>query len=160
MFTTLLSIHIISGFICLMTGLIAGIARKKKGLHTITGEVYHGAYVIVFITAIVMAIMHWQESAFLFFIALFSYAFALRGYLARKLRWKNWMSHHIVGMLGSYIGIVTATLVTNFHKIPLLNSLPELLIWFIPTIIGSPIIGMTTKKYLSKPKPISSSRPM
>lgn len=99
-----------------------------------------------------MSIVNWSESAYLFYIALFSYGLALLGYLARKVKWNNWMRAHIGGMLGSYIGIVTATLVVNVDKIPVLNELPILLFWFLPTIIGTPIITMISKKYIGKNK--------
>ncbi|WP_408005332.1 DUF2306 domain-containing protein [Pseudalkalibacillus berkeleyi] len=152
MFQNFLFIHIVAGIICLITGFIAATARKKRGKHTIVGEVYHGSFLIVFITALIMSIWNWSESAYLFYIALFSYGLALLGYLARKMRWKNWLRTHIGGMLGSYIGIVTATLVVNVEKIPVLNELPVLLFWFLPTIIGTPIISMISKKYIGKKK--------
>jgi hypothetical protein len=97
-----------------------------------------------------MSVIHWEESAYLFYIGLFSYSLALLGYLSAKIRWENWVGAHIGGMLGSYIGIVTATIVVNIHKIPILNELPILLFWFFPTIIGTPIIFITGKKYSTK----------
>jgi FtsH-binding integral membrane protein len=150
MFQILLIIHIITGTVCLITGLIAMLSKKKRGKHTFSGELYHWAYVIVLITAVVMAIMYWEKNAHLFFIALFSYSFALMGYLAVKKKWKNWLASHIGGMLGSYIGIVTATIVVNIPRIPLLNQLPSLIFWFLPTIIGVPLITKFRKKYESK----------
>src|SRR6185437_13499305 len=91
--------------------------------------------------------IHWQESAYLFYIGVFSYALALLGYVSVKMRWKNWLGSHIGGMLGSYIGIVTATIVVNVPKIPFLNELPPLLFWLLPTIIGTPLIFIIGKKY-------------
>ncbi len=131
-------------------------SKKKKGKHSRAGEIYHGCYIIVFGTAVGMSILHWEKSQYLFYIALFSYGLALLGYAAGKKKWKNWLSSHIGGMLGSYIGIVTATLVVNVHKIPLLNEFPVLLFWFLPTIIGTPLIFMVGRKY-SHTKKISRS---
>ncbi|MGM7703505.1 DUF2306 domain-containing protein [Pseudalkalibacillus sp. Hm43] len=147
-----LIVHIITGMICIIVGALAARARKRKGKHTLLGEVYHGSYVLVFITAVVMSIWNWNESAYLFYIALFSYGLALIGYLARKRMWKNWMRLHIGGMLGSYIGIITATIVVNIEKVPVLNELPVLLFWFLPTIIGTPMIARVTKKYVRTKK--------
>jgi hypothetical protein len=124
--------------------------KKQKGKHTISGEIYHGSYVLVFISAIVMSVMHWEESAYLFYIAVFSYALALIGYVSAKIRWKNWLSGHIGGMLGSYIGIVTATIVVNIPKVPVLNELPVLIFWLLPTIIGTPFIFKTGEKFKLK----------
>ncbi|MGM8212019.1 DUF2306 domain-containing protein [Virgibacillus sp. W0430] len=145
-FSFFLTLHIISGTVCLIVGLIAAISKKKRGWHTSLGELYHGAYVVVFITAIVTSIMNWQDSAYLFFIALFSYGLALFGYLARKRRTHNWLPRHIGGMLGSYIGIITAVLIVNISDIPIVNEWPALIFWFLPTIIGTPIIIIVTQR--------------
>ncbi|WP_349409310.1 DUF2306 domain-containing protein [Pseudalkalibacillus sp. SCS-8] len=147
-----LIVHIITGIICIIVGGLAAGVRKRKGKHTLYGEIYHGSYVLVFITAVVMSIWNWNESAYLFYIALFSYGLALMGYLARKRMWKNWMRMHIGGMLGSYIGIITATIVVNISKVPVLNELPVLIFWFLPTIIGTPIIAAVSRKYIPKKK--------
>lgn len=147
MFHLLLFAHIVTGVICLVSGLFAMFLKKKKGGHTLSGEIYHWSYVVVFITSISMAIIHWEESAYLFYIGVFSYSLALLGYLSGRVRWKNWLGTHIGSMLGSYIGIVTATIVVNIHKIPIVNELPILLFWFLPTVIGTPIIFIIGKKY-------------
>jgi len=146
LFKLFLVIHIVTGVICLITGLLAGFSKKRRGKHTFYGEIYHGSYVLVFITAVVMSILRWSESAYLFYIAIFSYSLALLGYIAAKKRWKNWLGSHIGGMLGSYIGIATATLVVNAKNIPIINNLPILLVWFLPTIIGTPIIIKVGRK--------------
>ncbi|WP_134699391.1 DUF2306 domain-containing protein [Ammoniphilus sp. YIM 78166] len=155
MFTLFLLTHILTGFVCLISGIIAMAARKKRGTHTLSGEIYHGAYVLVFITSVVMSIIHWEESAYLFYIGTFSYALALLGYLSAKFKWKNWLGSHIGGMLGSYIGIVTATIVVNISKIPVLNELPVLIFWFLPTIMGTPFIIRIGRKYKTSKKRVS-----
>jgi len=149
-FSGFLVTHIVSGIVCLVSGIFAMSYKKRRGKHTLAGEIYHGSYVLVFISAVVMSIVHWEESAYLFYIAVFSYALAIMGYLAGKRRWKNWLGTHIGGMLGSYIGIVTATIVVNIPKVPVLNEIPVLIFWFLPTIIGTPFIIMVGQKY--KPK--------
>ncbi|WP_270180905.1 DUF2306 domain-containing protein [Alkalihalobacillus sp. CinArs1] len=147
----LLAVHILAGTICLITGIGAMVFKKRKGKHTNVGQVYHASYVLVFITAVLMAIVHWQESQYLFYIALFSYGLALVGFLSvKKKKSKRWLTLHIGGMLGSYIGIVTATLVVNVSKIPVLNELPTIYYWFLPTIIGTPIIRMVGQRYKAK----------
>ncbi|WP_199621881.1 DUF2306 domain-containing protein [Paenibacillus alkalitolerans] len=143
LFSLLLIVHIAAGTVCLITGALAASARKRKGAHTLAGEVYHLSYVVVFLTSVVMSVMKWSEIAFLFYIALFSYGLALYGYLARKMRWRNWLRPHISGMLGSYIGIITAVLVVNGEAVSSVTGIPPLFLWFIPTIIGSPLIRMT-----------------
>ncbi|RBW70894.1 DUF2306 domain-containing protein [Bacillus taeanensis] len=143
-----LGVHIFAGFLSLIIGLFSMVAPKRKGKHTMAGKLYHGLVLIVCVTAVIMAILHWDVSSYLFYIALFSYAFAFYGYNAGKRKYKGWLSHHISGMLGSYIAMVTALLVVNQENIPLLNELPSLFVWFFPTIIGSPIIAFVTRKTL------------
>jgi hypothetical protein len=46
------------------------------------------------------------------------------GYLARKRRWRGWLSVHIVGMSLSYIVLLTAFYVDNGPKLPLWDRLP------------------------------------
>src|SRR5690625_1521137 len=147
--TVLLILHIITRSFCLLTGTVNLSVKKVKGYHTRIGEWYHGGYVIVFLTSVGMAIINWSDSAYLFYIALFSYGLALFGYLAGKFRKKGWLQMHIGGMAGSYIVIITAILVVNVGDMPLINQLPTLLIWFIPTIIGKPVIIMVNKRYAS-----------
>lgn len=149
-YTIFLVIHIIAGSICLLTGAVAAFARKRKGNHTLFGEVYHANYAIVFITAVVMSIMNWSELAFLFYVAIFSYGLALIGYLARKRRPKNWLPMHINGMLGSYIGVVTAVLVVNGSAVASTIGIPSWFLWLLPTIIGSPITAITINRFVRK----------
>ncbi|WP_028548590.1 hypothetical protein [Paenibacillus sp. UNC451MF] len=146
-FELILILHIVAGTVCLITGAVSALVRKRKGWHTVFGEIYHAGYIVIFLSSISMAIMHWSESAYLFYIAIFSYAMALYGYTAKKSRRVDWLGRHIGGMLGSYIGVVTAVLVVNGHSIPGLNYLPILIFWFLPTIVGTPIIMMVGKKY-------------
>ena len=146
-FKTILFIHICAGAICLISGIGAMSSKKKRGMHTICGEIYHGAYVVVFFTSLTMAILNWESSAYLFFIGIFSYSFAFIGYLAGKKKWKNWIASHISGMLGSYIAICTAILVVNVSNITILNEWNPLIFWFLPSIIGSPLILLVGKKY-------------
>lgn len=151
LFEVILSIHIGLGMICLLSGAVSMLAAKKKGRHTKWGEVYHGVYAALAATAIMLAIWKWNEIAYLFYIAVFSYGLAVYGYLARKQKWKSWLQHHIRGMLGSYIGAVTALLVNIGDSIPLLNMLPPLFYWFLPTIICSPLIYIVGRRYRKNP---------
>jgi hypothetical protein len=147
LWNVVLIIHILAGTVCLGTGAVALLARKRKGAHPKSGELYHGGYVVIFVTSVILAVLNWAQSAYLFYIALFSYGLAFLGYLARKRRWRQWLAVHISGMCGSYIGVITAVLVVNSDRLPGLNQLPSLLFWFIPTLIGTPFIIRTQRRY-------------
>ncbi|MET3576628.1 DUF2306 domain-containing protein [Bhargavaea ullalensis] len=147
MFNMFLVVHILSGIVCLITGLFALQAPKRRGRHTSAGTVYHASYLCVFITALVMSVVNWADSAYLFYIALFSYGNALLGLISARRKKKGWMGPHIGGVLGSYIGIVTAVLVVNVPRIPVINEWPVLLFWILPTVIGTPLIVIAGRKY-------------
>jgi multisubunit Na+/H+ antiporter MnhF subunit len=103
-----------------------------------------------------LSFQHWETSAYLFFIALVGYGLALGGYGARRFRqkpWmmrvlgKNWVIAHIVGTIGSYIVLLTGFYVDNAHLIPLLNQLPSLTFWVLPTVIGIPFIVLSLSRF-------------
>lgn len=145
----MLTAHIILGIGCLVTGLIAMIAAKRKGVHTRFGEIYHALYVGIAVTAIILSLLRWSKDAYLFYIAIFSYGNAFLGYRAKKRRANNWLTSHIAGMIGSYIGAVTALMVNVVPLIPVWNTLyPPLINWFLPTIIGTPIIFHLVNKHV------------
>ncbi|TWT25912.1 DUF2306 domain-containing protein [Planomicrobium sp. CPCC 101110] len=146
-FSSMLVLHVAAGSVCLLVGIIAFSAKKESGSHTKFGEIYHASFILLFVTALVMALFHWEESAVLFYVAIFSYSLAFTGYMAKKRRWKNWISLDIRGMLGSYIGVVTAVFITNGQDIPLLSLLPEWMLWILPTIVGTPIIFYVINRF-------------
>lgn len=128
-----LALHIATGTTGLILGPLAMRATKRRGIHTRLGEVYHWNMLAVCVSAAVLAALAWSRLWWFLPIAVFSYANAFVGYLAAKRRWRGWIRAHVGGMLGSYIALVTALLVVNVG-----DRLP--IVWFLPTIVGSPII--------------------
>ena len=109
------------------------LAPKRRGRHTRIGETYHWVMLTVCLSAAGLAVLAWDRLWWFLFIAAFSYANALRGYVAVKRRRPGWLARHIGGMGGSYIALVTALVVVNVG--------PQVLIaWFAPTIVGAPLI--------------------
>ena len=143
--------HIAAGSAGLILGPIAMSAGKRRGLHTRAGEIYHWILLVVASSAIVLAALDWSEIWWFTPIALFSYALALTGYLAAKLRRPGWLAVHIAGQGGSYIALVTALLVVNLGD--------ALIIWFIPTIVGSPIIAWVQYQVATGRRPKGAAAP-
>ena len=129
----LLATHIAAGVTGLILGPVTMRATKRRGRHTRLGEVYHWVMLTVTATAGVLAVLAWDRLWWFLPIAVFSYANAFIGYVAAKRRPRGWLPFHIGGMGGSYIALVTALLVVNLGE-----TLP--IVWFIPTIVGSPIL--------------------
>ena len=134
-----LALHIASGTLGLLLGPVAMTAPKRRGRHTRAGGVYFWAMAAVCVSAVVLAVLDWARLWFFLPIAAFSFANALVGYLAVRIRWPGWLRAHIGGMGGSYIALTTALLVVNVGPTPLV-------VWFIPTMIGTPIILAVTAR--------------
>ena len=154
-----LIVHVLAGLTTVITGIVAFSMPKRRGRHPRWGERYLWAYTLVFLTATILSGERWWVDAYLFFIALVGYGFALGGYTARRFRrarWmihllgKNWVIAHIIGMIGSYIVLLTGFYVDNAHLIPLLNQLPQIMFWVLPTVIGIPFIVRSISRYAPK----------
>ena len=130
-----LVVHVWAGLTTVITGIVAFSMPKRRGRHPRWGALYLWAYTLVFLTATILSGERWSADAYLFFIALVGYGFALGGYAARRFRrerflvrllGKRWVIAHIVGTSGSYIVLLTGFYVDNAHLIPLLNQLPQI----------------------------------
>ena len=134
-FFLLLIVHALAGLMTVITGIVAFSMPKRQGRHPNWGERYLWAYTLVFLTATILSVERWSVDAYLFFLALVGYGFALGGYVASRFRrepWlmcllgKYWVIAHSVGTIGSYIVLLIGFYVDNAHLIPLLNHLPQL----------------------------------
>jgi hypothetical protein len=134
-----LACHIACGSFGLALGPVAMLARKRPGLHTRAGELYHWTMLGVCLSAAALALLRWQRDWWFLPLALFSYAFALLGYLAAKLRWRHWLRFHVAGQGGSYIAMSTALLVVNFGQ-------HSWWTWVLPTALGSPLIARVSRR--------------
>jgi uncharacterized membrane protein len=145
-------VHIAAGATGLILGPLAMRATKRRGPHTNLGEAYHAVMLTVCLSAAVLSILAWERLWWFLPIAAFSYANAFVGYLAAKRRRRGWLRAHIGGMGGSYIALTTALLVVNLG-----DALP--LVWFLPTIIGSPIIAWVINEVDRGRRPRSGPAP-
>src|SRR5579859_6762264 len=154
-----LVVHALAGLLTGVTGLVTFCAPKRRERHPRFGVRYLWAYTVVFLTATILSAMRWEADAYLFFLALIGYGFALIGYGARRFRrepWlmrmlgKQWVVVHIVGMIGSYVVLWTAFYVDNAHLIPLLKQLPTLTFWVLPTVIALPFLAVSLSRFAPK----------
>jgi len=152
-----LLVHVVAGLTTVITGVVAFRVPKRRGRHPSWGARYLWAYTVVFLTATILSFERWSIDAYLFFIAVVGYGFAVGGYAARRFRrarWvmrllgKNWVIAHIIGMIGSYVVLLTGFYVDNAHLIPLLNQLPQLTFWVLPTVIGIPFMVRSISRFV------------
>ncbi len=152
-----LLVHVVAGLTTVITGIVAFSVPKRRERHPRWGARYLWVYAVVFLTATILSFERWSIDAYLFFIAVVGYGFAVGGYAARRFRrarWvmrligKNWVIAHIIGTIGSYVVLLTGFYVDNAHLIPLLNQLPQLTFWVLPTVIGIPFMVRSISRFV------------
>jgi hypothetical protein len=163
-----LLVHAWAGLATGVLGIMAFRVPKRRERHPSFGKRYLWAYTLVFLTATLLSLQHWETDAYLFFLALIGYGAALGGYGARRFRGipqvrrvfgKQWVVVHIVGMIGSYVTLWTAFYVDNAHLIPGLKELPPLTFWVLPTIIALPFLALSISRFAPKPIPVTQREP-
>ena len=151
LFLIILSIHILAGLTCALTGVFAMVSKKQHGFYSKSGSIYYWSLSVVFITASVIAITRWREDYYLFILGLISFGTAFIARKAIRNRWRKWSIIHITGMGLSYILLLTAFYVDNGKFLPVWKDFPPLVYWLLPGLIGVPIIVRTLLRHpLSK----------
>ncbi|MGH9891848.1 MAG: DUF2306 domain-containing protein, partial [bacterium] len=107
---------------------------------------YHWVVLGVSLSACGLSVLDWNRLWWFFPVGIGSYAFALSGYLAAKIRWEGWLSTHISGQGGSYIAMTTALLVVNWEYLTGVSGIRSPIAWALPTLIGSPLIGRAVSR--------------
>jgi hypothetical protein len=148
-----LSVHIAAGATGLILGPIAMFSTKwRNRRHINVGTVYHWVFFVLFVSAVALALLNWDEVWWLALVGVFSYSFALMGYLAARRRWREWVQWHVAGQGGSYIAMVTALLVVNLGR-------GSVVPWLLPTLVGSPIIAWVTFEVAAGRRPRRTRTP-
>jgi hypothetical protein len=92
-----------------------------------------------------LAILDWERLWAFLPVAVGSYAFALVGYTAAKLRFRGWLRVHVIGQGGSYIAMVTALFVVNWQAVFGEPGRVSFWPWAIPTLVGTPLIAFVVR---------------
>ncbi len=139
-FLVALSVHVLFGLFCVVTGVIAMLSRKRPGRHPRIGTIYYYCLSVVFASATILSAMRWAEDYHLFILGTLSFATASLGRIAHRQGWRNWIRLHITCMGLSYILLLTAFYVDNGKNLPLWNKLPQIAFWVLPAAVGIPFI--------------------
>lgn len=132
---TTIIVHIAAGLTAVLAGFAAMLAPKRPGRHPHRGRTYLIALTMLAGTAVVL-VTYRPHFTYLLILAALALTTAGTGYLARRRRWRSWLSHHITAMALSYIAMLTAFYVDNGPRLPLWNLLPPLTFWFLPAAVG------------------------
>jgi hypothetical protein len=128
-FSVALACHIAAGLTAVTAGALAATAPKRPGRHPRFGLVYYWAITGVFATALAMAVLRWPHDTHLVAIGTIAATSATLGYQARRRRRRGWRRWHILGFY-----------VDNGPNLPVWDRLPPVSFWFLPSLIGLPII--------------------
>lgn len=130
----LLSLHVAAGSLGLLLGALAMWAEKRPPHRSRAGAAYHWSVLGVSLTAVGLVALDWPALWWLLPLAGLSYGLALLGLLAPRRRRPGWARAYGHGQGGSYIALVTALLVVS------LEGLAAAAGWFLPTLVGLPLI--------------------
>ena len=151
--TVVLTIPVAAGVAGLVLGPVSMFSRKRRGRHTRAGEAYHWAFLTLFVSAVTLALLDWEESWFLAPVGAGSYAFALLGYSAAKRRRPGWLIPRVAGQGGSYIAMSSATLVVNWENLTGTVGRESPLPWVLPTRVGTPLVYWVTREVAAGRRP-------
>lgn len=154
-------IHTVLGLLLLAVGAALMFGPKRRGWHTVLGEVYHWLLLGTCAGGMLIGLRNPGISPFEA-VTPPTYLLGLLGYLAGKVRrpvlGKPWLLWHIVGQGGSYIGVWTAF---AFQAVPS-SLLPwPYRLWILmslPSIVGGVLIARAVERWLPARKQGTSQR--
>jgi len=138
-FLAFLAVHVLAGLTAVITGAVAALTRKGSPRHVRAGRWFYWAIAVVFVTAAALTLMRWRQDFHLLIIGTVAFIAATIGYLHRR-RHRPGDTGHILGMGTGYVAMLTAFYVDNGPHLPLWDRLPPLTFWFLPAVVGAPII--------------------
>ena len=138
LFLGLVLVHIACGLTAVVSGAIAMLSPKGRGRHARYATVYFWSLFGVFVTMGILSIIRWHEDYPLFILGALAFASANAGRAAIRMRRPR---IHLTGMGASYILMLTAFYVDNGKNLPLWRELPQFAFWFIPGLIGAPLMA-------------------
>ena len=112
-------------------------ARKRRGLHTRTGETYFWVVTVVCATGGTLAIMDGEEGRLFVLISVVTFALGLLGYLAARKRWRGWLLAHVGGVTFSYVAIAGAFVFTNWHHVTGVYGMHSPTAVLLPSAVGT-----------------------
>lgn len=139
-FFPILGVHILAGLVCIVTGIMSMVSKKRAGLHPRCGTIYHWGLAVLVISAGFLGAVHWTDDRVLLVLGAISLGASSLGRTARRRHWQTWVGTHIISMDCSFIAMLTAFCVEEGKSLPGLSKLPRLTYWFLPALIGTPFI--------------------
>jgi len=140
-FLGIVGLHVVVGLVAVAAGLVAMLAPKRRGGHSLAGAMYFWAIVAIFSSAAILTFLRGPEDFPVFALGAGALVSAWVGRSARRGRWRNSTRVHIAGMGGSYVFMLTAFYVETGDQLPLWRDLPPIAYWVVPALVGFPLIA-------------------
>src|SRR5690349_19766257 len=126
-FLLFLSVHVIAGLTAVIGGAVAALSRKGSSRHIRAGRWFYRAIIVVFATAIALAVMRWRQDYYLVIIGAVAVTAATIGRQYRRRHRGD--TGHILGMGAGYAAMLTAFYVDNGPHLPGWDHLPSAAFW-------------------------------
>jgi len=146
LFLAFLAVHVVAGTTAVITGATAAIAHKPGLRHLQAGRRYYRAITVLSVTGAALAIMRWREDAYLLVIAAVMFTAATIGVRARRRRGRAGGTIHILGLSLSFVAMMTGFYVDNGPHLPLLDHLPAIAFWVLPSAVGSVLAARSLRR--------------
>ena len=146
-FLATVGIHVAAGLVAVVAGAVAMLSRKRAGRHPKSGSIYVWALLVVTSTMAALTVARWPANNHLAVLGVLSLGTAVLGRRARRQAQRDWQRVHVPCMGLSYVLMLTAFYVDNGPHLPLWNRLPSWSFWFLPAVIGIPLIGLSLRRY-------------
>ncbi|NNH72691.1 hypothetical protein HLB23_22980 [Nocardia uniformis] len=139
-YATLLTFHIVTGAVGLLLGpvLMWADAHRWRRAGDL-GFLYLGMVVAVGVSAIIMVVVRRDELWWLIPVSVLTVGLASLGRYAVG-RAGGWSHAYVHGLGGSYIALVTATVVVSYAIDGPLYGGAQLIAWLGPTAVGTPLL--------------------
>lgn len=145
LFLAVLGVHVLVGLIAVVTGAMAALTAKGSRRHVRAGRWYYRAICVVFVTALALTAIRPRADYHLAVVGVVAFTAATVGYLHRRGH-RAGDAPHITGMGVSYLAMLTAFYVDNGPHLPLWDRLPGLSFWFLPGVVGAPIVVRAVRR--------------
>jgi hypothetical protein len=155
-FLAVLAVHVLCALVAVVSGAVAALTRKGGVHHVRFGRWYFRSIGLVFVTALALTLLRARQDYPLAIVGTVAFSAASVGYLHRR-RHRPGDAPHIAGMGLSYIAMLTAFYVDNGPHLPVWNHLPAIAFWFLPGLIGTPIVIRALHRAPARSRPPASA---
>ncbi|HET8758196.1 MAG TPA: hypothetical protein VFM58_19400 [Solirubrobacteraceae bacterium] len=145
----LMVLHVAAGAAGLAVGARLILLSRDRPLLDRSATGYHWAVAVVAVTSAGLVAFDWPDLWWLLLLAVLTWALAATGHAAPVRRFRGWSRAYVHGVGGSYIALVTALLVVSLTVDGPVDWPASVLVWGLPTAIGTVLIAAWHRRLTS-----------